>query len=429
MAPKEEAKINIPPGRSDERTIVQNTPEVKSNEELLQLPANTKEASLTVRPSEAIKIRPENFKTKRTRSYKQISMDKRASNLRRLQKSMNPLKTLSDLERSKADKLFTNEEELNAVLQDLIMKNSISRGNDTKAGQTYMRNLVSKLRSLKDAGRLYKEGGIIKAQNGFNGIPTQIEHQMPVSGTFAQQQTKPGLQMETIDAINAADAAAKSAQYGFGDKGGFYYNDPGIGKYISPIMSGIRYFSQMIGRNKMYREQKKALEAGRVYQSEVGYSPNFPRDSVAIQQQRNKIQNALSTGIKPITANPIDYYSSKLMRDSKLWDSFADLTAQASAYEASQNERAEAYRYKDAVDRANRSYQNRQVDASINAGLHQLEAARLGEMQASRDNLLYEMQQNMYQDQQSIMQASIAKHKQDNDKKYQAELQRLFKAD
>lgn len=428
---KEESKINIPPGRSDERAIVQNTPEpeVKSNEEFLQLPANTKETALTVRPSADVEVRPENFKTKRTRSYKQISMDKRASNLRRLQKSMNPLKTLSDLERSRADKLFTNEEELNAVLQDLIRKNAITRGNNTKAGQMYMSNLVSKLRSLRDAGRLYKEGGVIKAQNGFNGIPTQIEQQMPISGTFAQQQTKPSLQMETIDEIIARENAAKEKELGLSGKGGFYYNNSGIGKYISPIMSIVRYFSQMAGRNKAYDENKKALEAGEVYQNEVGSSPNFSRDSVSIQQQRNKIQNALSASIKPFSANPIDYHNSQLMRYSKLWDSFADLTAQASAYEASQNERAEAYRYKDAVDRANRAYENRKVRASIKAGLHQLEAARRTEMQASRDNLLYEIQQNMFQDQQSIMQASIAKHKQDNDKKYQAELQRIFKSD
>ena len=245
-------------------------------------------------------------------------MDKRASNLRRLQKSMNPLKTLSDLEKSRADKLFTNEEELNAVLQDLIRKNAITRGNNTKAGQMYMSNLVSKLRSLRDAGRLYKEGGIIKAQNGRNGVPTLIENQMPASGTFAQQQTKPGLQMETIDEIIARENAAKEKELGLGGKGGFYYNNSGIGKYISPIMSIARYFSQMAGRNKAYDENKKALEAGEVYQNEVGSSPNFSRDSSSIQQQRNKIQNALSASIKPFTANPIDYYNSQLMRYSKL---------------------------------------------------------------------------------------------------------------
>ena len=66
------------------------------------------------------------------------------------------------------------------------------------------------------------------------------------------------------------------------------------------------------------------------------------------------------------------------------------------------------------------------IRAGINSGLHQLEAARLNEIQASRDNLLYEIQSNMKEDQLSVMQASIAKRNQENAKKYEDELHRLF---
>ena len=66
------------------------------------------------------------------------------------------------------------------------------------------------------------------------------------------------------------------------------------------------------------------------------------------------------------------------------------------------------------------------MDASINSGLHQLEAAKLAEEQASRDNLLYEIQQKLYQDQQTMMQGSIAARNQKNAAAYQEELQRVF---
>ena len=430
-----ETKIEIPSGKSDERAVVNSNLEASTHspEEILQLPANTKETALTVKPSEAIEVRPENFKTKRTTNYKQISMDKRASNLRRLQKSMNPLKTLSDLEKSRADKLFTNEEELNAVIQDLIVKNAVTRGNDTKAGQMYMRNLVSKLRSLRDAGRLYKKGGTLKYLIGgpmfTEPLPTGPSI-TPPSGSFAQATTNSRLQMETINAINAAEAAQKRDQFGLSSNGlgGWYKNGNGFSGYVIPALSAVRYFSQMFGRNKVYDEQKKALRAGEVYRDQVSI-PLVPTDSVSYQHYQNYLQQQRMNGLKPVSPNLNAYYAAKLMQDSQINKGLADLTAQRAQFEQHANTQNQQLKSQEALQNNEIGYENRKVRAGINSGLHQLEAARLNEMQASRDNLLYEIQSNMKEDQLSVMQASIAKHKQDNDKKYQAELQRIFKSD
>ena len=143
-APQQQSNIQVPPGRSDERVEVQRAVEspIKRPEEVpaelrteqlalpgaerLALPQNSGEAAIAIRPETAL--------VKAGKTYKTASMEKRASNLRRLQKSMNPLKTLTDLEKHNSDKLFTNQEEFNAVLQEILRKNASTRGNNTKSG-------------------------------------------------------------------------------------------------------------------------------------------------------------------------------------------------------------------------------------------------------------------------------------------------------
>ena len=142
--------------------------ELRTNSDLLALPSAERTALPQNTGEAAIAIRPETGLVKTGKNYKYISMEKRAANLRRLQKSINPLKTLSDLEKQNSDKLFTNEEEFNALIESLIRKNAVTRGNNTKSGEKYIKELVKRLKSLRDSGRAYKQGGIIKAQNGLN---------------------------------------------------------------------------------------------------------------------------------------------------------------------------------------------------------------------------------------------------------------------
>ena len=95
-------------------------------------------------------------------------MEKRAANLRRLQNSRNPIKTLSDLERSNNDKLFTNKEEFDAVLDAIIKSNKYRGGNKTV--EKYNNKLIEKLTELEKVGRLYKRGGILKGQLGLTDL-------------------------------------------------------------------------------------------------------------------------------------------------------------------------------------------------------------------------------------------------------------------
>lgn len=434
--------VQIPSGRSDERVEAQRIIEstTKGPEEIpaefkpiepLQLPTAERLALPNDTKEAAIMIRPETGLTKTGKSYKQASMEKRASNLRRLQKSMNPLKTLTDLEKQNSDKLFTNQEEFNAVLQEILRKNASTRGNNTKSGETYMRDVVSKLRSLRDSGRLYKNGGIIKGQIGIPDLKNPYWKNIISIGT----QVPKGPAIPTAPAeVNSPNDPIKEHQQELlkkvaderTSKMGYNYRNWDESNYlIQPALSAFRYFSQKWGRNKMYDEQKAALNAGRVSRNSISL-PTVPTYSTAHQHFENQLQQQMMNGIKPVASDLTAYYATKLQQQSGLNKALQELTAQKSNYEQQANVQNQQIKSQEALQNNEIAFENAKMRASINSGLHQLEAAKLGEEQASRDNLLYEIQQKLYQDQQLSNQVSTAKLTQKNAEIYQDLLQREF---
>ena len=340
-------------------------------------------------------------------------MEKRAANLRRLQNSRNPIKTLSDLERSNNDKLFTNKEEFDAVLDAIIKSNKYRGGNKTV--EKYNNKLIEKLTELEKVGRLYKRGGILKGETGLE-LPDALKKQWGISinkpniNEYIPIEVDPGQVKETLS----------------GDSLGFRYkNWNGFGNIIQPIVSGVRYFSQKHGRNKSYAEQKAALNAGRVNRQSISL-PTVPTYSTAHQHLENQLNQQMMNGIKPIASDLSAYYAAKLQQQAALNNGLRDITAQKSQYEQQANIQNQQLKSQEALQNNEIAFENAKMNASINSGLHQLEAAKLAEEQASRDNLLYEIQQKLYQDQQTMMQGSIAARNQKNAAAYQEELQRVF---
>lgn len=423
--PQQQSNIQVPPGRSDERVEVQRVIEspIKSPEEIpaelrteqLSLP-NAERIALPQNSGEAaIAIRPETGLVKTGKTYKVASMEKRAANLRRLQNSRNPLKTLSDLEKQNSDKLFTNEEEFNALIESLIRKNAATRGNNTKSGEKYIKDVVRKMKDIRDSGRAYKHGGILKGETGLE-LPDELKKQWGISinkpniNEYIPTEIDPGQVKETLP----------------GDSLGFRYkNWNGLGNIVQPILSGVRYFSQMHGRNKSYAEQKAALNAGRVNRQSISL-PTVPTYSTAHQHLENQLNQQMMNGIKPIASDLSAYYAAKLQQQAALNNGLRDITAQKSQYEQQANIQNQQLKSQEALQNNEIAFENAKMNASINSGLHQLEAAKLAEEQASRDNLLYEIQQKLYQDQQTMMQGSIAARNQKNAAAYQGELQRVF---
>ena len=372
------------------------------------LPENMTDVRLTLRPESAL--------VPQGKSYKQASMEKRAANLRRLAKSSNPLKTLSDLEKQNSDKLFTSQEELNAVIQELLVKNAASRGNNTKTGERYMRNVVNKLRELRDANRLYKKGGVVKALTG-----RRILEENPLPSVKPPSNLPTTIEPPKTDIIKPPVSGTNTDSAA----GGFYRNSNGIGQYLSPIMSGVRYFSQLHGRNKYYDKIIEGMNEGRVSQDYITM-PTIPTYSTAYQHYENALQQQRMNGLKPVGANLNSYYAAKLMQDSQFNKSFADLNAQKSQFEQSANLQNQQIKSQEMLQNNQIAYQNRSNEAKINAGIKSLQAAQEAENQASRDNALLEIQKNMQADQAAIMQQSIAEHQRQNAAAYQKELERLF---
>lgn len=370
-----------------------------------------------------------------TRSFKTTSMEKRAANLRRLQNSRNPIKTLSDLERSNNDKLFTNKEEFDAVLDAIIKSNKYRGGNKTV--EKYNNKLIEKLTELEKVGRLYKRGGILKGQLGltnlnspywkniFSVAANQKRQQMEQDGPLPKG---PDIKMPENKAVqqNSVGLTYPKVEKDAGQTTGWRYkNWNGFGNIVQPILSGVRYFSQMHGRDKSYAEQKEALNAGRVSRSSISL-PMVPTYSVAHQHLENQLNQQMMNGIKPIASDLSAYYAAKLQQQAALNNGLQNNTAQKAdlAWRADiQNQQTKS---QEALQNNEIAFENAKMNASINSGLHQLEAAKLAEEQASRDNLLYEIQQKLYQDQQTMMQGSIAARNQKNAAAYQEELQRVF---
>lgn len=440
--PQQQSNIQVPPGRSNERGLPEpNNTSQQSPNSTAGTPRESNSSAEQVKASaEVVNNASSVTASNVTRSFKTASMEKRAANLRRLQKSSNPLKTLSALERSNNDKLFTNKEEFDAVLDAIIKSNKYRGGNKTV--EKYNNKLIEKLTELEKAGRLYKRGGIIKAQNGLNtnwtkvlgstiGYPIDIATTMRKKGhdlLSGSLPKGPDIKMPENKVVqqNPVSLIYPKVEKDVGQTTGWRYkNWNGIGNIVQPILSGIRYFSQKHGRNEVYDEQKEALNAGRVSRSSISL-PMVPTYSVAHQHLENQLNQQMMNGIKPIASDLSAYYAAKLQQQAALNNGLQNNTAQKAdlAWRADiQNQQTKS---QEALQNNEIAFENAKMNASVNSGLHQLEAAKLAEEQASRDNLLYEIQQKMYQDQQTMMQGSIAARNQKNADDYQAELQRRF---
>ena len=362
-----ENKIQIPAGKSDERTVISKDVEIpmKRAEQLpsgekVALPSNTKEA--------AIMIRPETGLTKTGKSYRQASMEKRASNLRRLQKSINPLKTLTDLEKQNSDKLFTNQEEFNTVLQEILRKNASTRGNNTKSGETYMRDIVSKLRSLRDAGRLYKRGGIIKAEAGLSfkstnnaledllkerGL-TENRNIVGVSKYIPQGEIDPG---EVYEQLPGQE----------GTKMGYNYRNWETDQRIPYWGLRAAQYLGVLGFQKKDRDLgHKQVEAARFHESPVTLN-QYRTDSPALQHAENNLQQQQMNGLKAVTSDPTQYYANKLAQQKAINDYLKDLTAQKSAFESQMNMQNVGIQNQNIANAVQTANSNAARDASINS--------------------------------------------------------------
>lgn len=363
--------------------------------------------------SEAV-IKEKSVSPSKLKTLKVASMEQRARNLQRLQKSMNPLATLSRLEKSNSDKLFTNEEEFNAVLE-AIMKSTRNRGG-AKTVEKYNNAISEKVEALKEANRLYKQGGIIKGETGLE-VPDELKKKWgfpskPNINNYIPNEIDPGEVYETLP----------------GHKTGWRYKNWDNSNYwgvVQPALSIVRYFSQKNGRNKGYEEQHKALDAGRVNRAFIDL-PLVPTYSVVHQHMENALQQQMMNGIKPISSNLTNYYAAKLMQQSALNRELNNIVAQKSSYEQQANTQNQQINAQENQMNNEIAFENAKMQASINAGHHQLEAAKSIEEQASRDNLLYEIQQKLYQDQKTMMQSSIAERNMKNMREYEDELKRVF---
>lgn len=391
-APKE-SKIQIPSGRSDERIEVQRIIEspIKSPEEIpaelrtnndilalpsaerLALPENTGEAAIVLRDKPiALPVTSKN--------YKQASMEKRAANLRRLQKSQNPLKTLTDLQKQDSDKLFTNEEEFNAVMQALIRKNAVTRGNNTTNGQRYMANLVNKIKELKRVGRLYKHGGIIKGQVGIANLNSPYwQSLLPLMAQYKRNQepvptgpsiptpgAETGSQFEESLNKNRQEAIQKGIDE-HTSKMGYNYRNWEMDQRIPYWGLRAAQYLGVLGFQKKDRDLgHKQVEAARFHESPVTLN-QYRTDSPALQHAENNLQQQQMNGLKAVTSDSTQYYAHKLAQQKAINDYLKDLTAQKSAFESQMNMQNVGIQNQNIANAVQTANSNAARDASINS--------------------------------------------------------------
>ena len=348
--------------------------------ERLALPENTGEAAIVLR-DKPIAL------PATSKNYKQASMEKRAANLRRLQKSQNPLKTLTDLQKQDSDKLFTNEEEFNAVMQALIRKNAATRGNNTTNGQRYMANLVNKVKELKRIDRLYKQGGILKQQfGGTTGLPglyddllkkriADLKRQsemmktepLPIGPkmTPAQAQTSTNSLEETIK-----QSRQNEIQKGIDahtSKMGYNYRNWETDQRIPYWGLRAAQYLGVLGFQKKDRDLgHKQVEAARFHESPVTLN-QYRTDSPALQHAENNLQQQQMNGLKATTSDVSLYYAHKLAQQKAINDYLKDLTAQKSAFESQMNMQNVGIQNQNIANAVQTANSNAARDASINS--------------------------------------------------------------
>lgn len=398
-APKE-SKIQIPSGRSNERVEVQRIiespikspedipAELRTNNDILALPSAERLALPENTGEAAIVLRDKPIALPATsKNYKQASMEKRAANLRRLQKSQNPLKTLTDLQKQDSDKLFTNEEEFNAVMQMLIRKNASTRGNNTTNGQRYMANLVNKVKELKRIDRLYKQGGILKQQfGGTTGLPGLYDDLLKKRITDLKRQSEMmktellpiGPKITPVQAqtsTNSLEETIKQSRQNEIQKGidahtskmGYNYRNWETDQRIPYWGLRAAQYLGVLGFQKKDRDLgHKQVEAARFHESPVTLN-QYRTDSPALQHAENNLQQQQMNGLKAVTSDPTQYYAHKLAQQKAINDYLKDLTAQKSAFESQMNMQNVGIQNQNIANAVQTANSNAARDASINS--------------------------------------------------------------
>lgn len=314
--------------------------------------------------------------------YKKATMTERANNLMMLQRSKDPLKKLARLEGSNYDKLFPSREKFDQVFNKMFAKNGSLAGKSKQYGD----KLISLLSELEKAGRLYKRGGILKAQSGIKN-PENI-----INGTVSTISTpSPGVQH------GAAYNTLKQRPVIGDNIGGNTQNLPSHLNKILPFLSASR-LAMNIGFARKQRDiEKEAAEAAR-YHTQAVYNSGVREDSPTGERMLSTLQNELTHRSRPATNDVIQNTALEQERHAGIRNNIASTLTQIGqeiGQKALMNVQNQNQNNSFAVQNANA---NLGRDKAVDSAKLQSDAAYNQRVAQSFDNYMLELQSNVKQD-------------------------------
>ena len=213
------------------------------------------------------------------------------------------------------------------------------------------RDLDDLVYALERIAGKYKNGGILKAQNGAS--------------------------------ISQTDKFA-----------GPTYNIEDRSKWLLPALSLARFGINSHFQNKYNRQAKQALNAARFNEQPV--TLNTPdSNNPTYDRALNKLNSERSLGIKPITSDLVTNNALSNQREAQLWDRENTLLAQRSQYDHDIKNEILNIQNQNNANYINTANQNAARTASINSAIKQQDMALTQRRAQSWENLGLEMQKNL----------------------------------
>jgi len=298
-----------------------------------------------------------------------------------------------------------------------------------------------------------KDGGILKAQSGLKFDPNwkvpgwQIEEPTPLwkqrslypEGTepkIGYNTTVPGvLGMSDFDITNGVSSAdiitgkktsADIRSKAKIDLGGGYNDDiSDKTKWINPLISTFRYGLNAWAQRKYTDQGIKAINAGRF--NELPVWQNLPvMTNPTLDRQLQQVHLERMAGMKPVTSDLIANNALWNQREGQLYDRENDIYGKQSAFQWDAAREGMNIMNQNLANQIKVANDNRARSAALNSAIEQQKMAFIQMLNQSRQNALYEVQNNVANDRKTMLAYAQNQHNQQLQRDYDSYLRRTY---
>lgn len=234
---------------------------------------------------------------------------------------------------------------------------------------------------------------------------------------------------ETLPTANSntpvAATEAKVADNDTRNPNGYNYNISDKTRWISPLLSTARYGLNAWAQRKYTEQAIKAINASRY--SDLPVWQNLPSMSnPTLDRQLQQVHLERMAGMKPATADLIANNALWNQRESQLYDRENDIYGKQSAFQWDAAREGLNIMNQNLVNQIKVENENRAKTAALNSAIEQQKMAFIQMLNQSRQNALYEVQNNVANDRKALLAYEQNQHGQELQRQYDSYLRNTY---